>query len=47
MVFRRFIGVYGPPKEMLSDNGTNFTGADKALAASFKQVDFERVASGL
>ena len=47
MVFRRFIAEYGPPKEMLSDNGTNFTGADKALAASFKQVDFERVASGL
>ena len=31
---------------MLSDNGTNFTGADKALADSFKEVDFERLAYG-
>ena len=47
MVFRRFINVYGAPKEMVSDNGGNFLKADKNLRDGLKQVDFERIAKGL
>ena len=47
MTFRRFISVYGSPKEMLSDNGGNFTRADKELKADFKEVDFQRISDGL
>lgn len=47
MAFRRFISVYGPPKEMISDNGANFTSADVELKAEFKRVNLDRIAQGL
>lgn len=31
LVFRRFIGLYGRPKAVYSDNGTNFVGAKREL----------------
>ena len=34
---RRFISNRGTPKEIWSDNGTNFTGADKEIARSIKE----------
>lgn len=39
--FKRFIAVRGCPKEVWSDNGTNFTGAEKELKASIKQFNEE------
>lgn len=48
MAFRRFTSVYPSVKEMLSDNGTNFVGADPLLKAEFlEQVDFGGLAQGL
>ena len=31
LILRRFIGLYGKPKRIHSDNGTNFVGAEKIL----------------
>ena len=36
---RRFISVLGSPKEIRSDNGTNFTRANKELRNAFEQWD--------
>jgi len=41
--FRRFIAVRGCPKEMWSDNGTNFTGAEKELKVSIKEFNEEAI----
>ena len=38
MVLRRFIGVYGEPKQMFSDNGTNFVGAERELRQSVEEL---------
>ena len=37
--FRRFVAVRGCPKEVWSDNGTNFTGAEKELRVSIRQFN--------
>jgi hypothetical protein len=31
LVFRRFIGLFGKPASVHSDNGTNFVGAEREL----------------
>ena len=38
LVFRRFISVYGAPRCVYSDNGTNFVGAEKEIAAGIEQL---------
>ena len=40
---RRFIAVRGCPKEIWSDNGTNFTGAEKELRRSVKELNAETI----
>ena len=48
MAFRRFTSTYPSVREMLSDNGTNFVGADRKLKEEFLQeVDFNKLAHGL
>ena len=39
MATQRFTGRRGRPKEMYSDNGTNFRGASSELAAAFKEMN--------
>ena len=41
--FRRFIAVRGCPREVWSDNGTNFTGAERELRASIKEFNEEEI----
>ena len=36
LAFKRFISLYGTPKEVRSDNGTNFDGASKELRLMIK-----------
>ncbi|XP_068741884.1 uncharacterized protein [Montipora capricornis] len=43
----RFISVRGCPKEIWSDNGTNFTGAEKELHLSVQDLNEERIKSEL
>ena len=43
----RFISVRGRPKEIWSDNGTNFTGAQKELRLSVQNLNEERIKSEL
>lgn len=43
----RFISVCGCPKEIWSDNGTNFTGAEKKLRLSVQNLNEERIKSEL
>ncbi|XP_068749478.1 uncharacterized protein [Montipora capricornis] len=43
----RFISVRGCPKEIWSDNGTNFTGAEKELRLSVQDLNEERIKSEL
>lgn len=38
LILRRFIGIYGRPKRMHSDNGTNFVGAERLLRESVLQL---------
>ena len=40
---RRFLSVRGCPKEIWSDNGTNFTGAEKELRRSVQDLNEERI----
>ena len=48
MAFQRFSASYPSVKELLSDNGTNFVGADRELRAEFTQaVNFRNLAQGL
>ncbi|XP_055604346.1 uncharacterized protein LOC129752596 [Uranotaenia lowii] len=41
MAIRRFVGRRGPPREFLSDNGTNFKGAFKELQKQIRDVNME------
>lgn len=43
MAWRRFVSRRGVPKEMLSDNGTNFRGADAEMAKSIKELDNDAI----
>ena len=43
----RFFSVRGCPKEIWSDNGTNFTGAEKELRQSVQDLSEERIKSEL
>ena len=43
----RFISVRGCPKKIWSDNGTNFTGAEKELRLSVQDLNEERIKSEL
>ena len=48
MAFQRFSSAYPSVTELLSDNGTNFVGADRELREEFSQaVRFEDLAIGL
>jgi hypothetical protein len=40
---RRFIARRGPVKELRSDNGTNFVGANAELKAAFKEISQDQV----
>ena len=42
LAFRRFLSRRGHPKNIFSDNGTNFTGAQRELAKSLKCLDQDR-----
>lgn len=45
MAWRRFAARRGVPKEMFSDNGTNFRGANAEMAKSIKELDNDAVRS--
>ena len=36
---RRFIGIYGKPREIYSGNGTNFVGAERVLREEIDQLN--------
>lgn len=36
--FKRFTSIYGMPSLMMSDNGTNFQGAERELRQAFEEV---------
>ena len=39
LVLRRFIATYGKPRQIFSDNGTNFVGADRDLRQEVEQLN--------
>ncbi|XP_055585090.1 uncharacterized protein LOC129737943 [Uranotaenia lowii] len=41
MAIRRFITKHGPPKEIFSDNGTNFRGASRELKEEIINLNFQ------
>lgn len=43
MALRRMIARRGKPKNIFSDNGTNFVGAERELAESLQELDQERI----
>ena len=43
LALRRFISVRGCPKEIWSDNGTNFTGAERELRRSVRELNEEQI----
>ena len=47
LALRRFISSRGHPKNSFSDNGTNFTGAQRELAKSLKSFDQNRIEAEL
>jgi hypothetical protein len=47
MAFSRFINRRGCPKEVYSDQGTNFVGAERELRRALKDIDYEKVAQTL
>ncbi|XP_040169684.1 uncharacterized protein LOC120904034 isoform X2 [Anopheles arabiensis] len=40
MAIRRFVNRRGPPKEIFSDNGTNFVGASNELTRQLKDINY-------
>ena len=38
LVLRRFIAIYGKPRQIFSDNGTNFVGAERDLRQEIEQL---------
>ena len=47
LVVRRFIARRGYPVSILSDNGTNFHGAQRELAEALQAIDHQQVAAEL
>ena len=47
LALRRFISKRGHPKNIFSDNGTNFTGTQRELAKSLKGLDQNRIEAEL
>ena len=47
LALRRFISSRGHPKNSFSDNGTNFTGAQRELAKSLKSLDQDKIEAKL
>ena len=45
--YQRFISHRGKPKEIYSDNGTNFTGAERELREALERLDQSKVYSQL
>ena len=45
--YQRFVSHQGKPKEMYSDNGTNFTGAERELREALERLDQSKVYSQL
>ena len=43
LALRRFISRTGHPRNIFSDNGTNFTGAQRELAKSLKSLDQDKI----
>ena len=43
LALRRFISRRGHPRNIFSDNGTNFTGAQRELAKSLKSLDQDKI----
>ena len=43
LALRRFISVRGCPKEIWSDSGTNFTGAERELRRSVRELNEEQI----
>ena len=43
LALRRFISVRGCPKEIWSDNGTNFTGAESELRRSVRELNEDQI----
>jgi len=43
MILRQFISSRGPPKEILSDRGTNFIGANRELKESIAEWNEEKI----
>ena len=43
MVLRRFLNTRGDVKELRSDNGTNFVGAERELRASIKEWNYRQI----
>ena len=45
--YQRFVSRQGKPKEIYSDNGTNFTGAERELREALERLDQSKVYSRL
>ena len=43
LALRRFTSVRGCPKEIWSDNGTNFTGAERELRRSVRKLNEKQI----
>ena len=45
--YQRFVSRRGKPKEIHSDNGTNFTGAERELREALERVDQAKIYNSL